>query len=1109
MQVVDEQNWYWKGGLFSRPSRNPGMIGRQREQRQIFDFLESDRTALHLVGIGGMGKSYLARWLAWEGRGDRSIAWVECSRCSVTVEGLMNSIASAANHAQMRELLSNRREPLSVGDNPPIRDCVDLGIEALDQAHCILVLEDFHDLDNTAQVEYQFLRPAVQSMQFAKIVIVSRRFAAILDEPELRVFQERLPLSGLTREDTLTLLAARGLNLPSPALFESLWKKTGHGIPRIVELAATQLRDDPEPEKRVERLPVYQSGDMRVWLDQQIQDLRARTRKFLTTLLPLRKPEHIAFCRQLWQSEDFDSRLNALRSWCLLDPSDDPDSILISNLFREYMLEEKIPASERLQLHDQTAGVYLSEAKRAKPADRADLLVEAIWHADQAQDTDLVLEAGAMLQRMPEIEKNLDLLGQVDRLVVQAARQSDDKLMLVNWLLLYGNRLRLGNELSAAVSALQEADLMASQHCDASVQIQTAFLLAAAYYSQGRYADANTTYEHCLRLAKEMQDVEKELQILPELGTTQLRVNHVAEAETTLVDCLNRAEEQQQQGVKARTLCKLARLYLKHKGDTVAPEKALRYLEEAYRIFASLDDQAGTAETLGLLGDASRYKKDTANAYEYYRKAREIERCLGLRAQEAISVGQMAFLARDCGNYREALRLSEESLGLSERLGNDIGKQIQMVLRGELHLIFDEKDAALRDIMEARAIASNPHQQQPIGIASADRALAKYYKAVGKPLEAKESLERALEGYVRTNSFQYAAETWSLAAPIFQEWAAASRIETIVEEFERAVYDEAVAYRLERVVLLAELLLDTLQNAVDPSHVLMDICSGLELREVPDDRWHPNVLRFCLEHWIRLAPSVLERAIAWAATEQLPDFYVCWIAAAIRERDPLSFDAILKKIREEHKFSFENKFALLEPLEPELAPHSDLQQQLAEIYFNGIVLEIDRSLRNNRPLPAYTRDVHRALHYLDSASSQMAKDYIVDELQRAKDEARVQPDFELLPPEISLDLTGKRVALIGGQPSVRRLVAEDIRKRFNLQDLREVPPSWEQHVNTKIMREAIADADLIVIIWRCLDHASSYALNAVLGDEPHSQRVRNAPGSGRSSIVRTIQEYFA
>jgi len=42
------------------------MIGRQREQRQIFDFLESDRTALHLVGIGGMGKSYLAR----EGRGD-------------------------------------------------------------------------------------------------------------------------------------------------------------------------------------------------------------------------------------------------------------------------------------------------------------------------------------------------------------------------------------------------------------------------------------------------------------------------------------------------------------------------------------------------------------------------------------------------------------------------------------------------------------------------------------------------------------------------------------------------------------------------------------------------------------------------------------------------------------------------------------------------------------------------------------------------------------------------------------------------------------------------------------------------------------------------------
>lgn len=1111
------QDWWWKGHLFSRPmTPSPAMVGREIHKEQIRAFLESDTTtALHIVGIGGVGKTWLTGWLAWKGReANRPIGWIECSQKAVTVESLVDSIASATDNRKIKSLLEHLEDQPAIGGSDPLANALDECTDALDRSRCILVLDDFHDLSEGAatDLEYRFLAAIIPHLRQSKLVIVSRRSPAIWDNPKLRPFQERVRLQGFTEEETKAFLTSKSVELPLE-LIGALQRKTGDGVPMALELLSARLQgisSHPELKRVIQETPIYRVSGVGKWLDAQVEDIKTRASKLLYTMSILRRSESIKFCEKLWQhvepNKDFESRLKALKSRCLLDVTD--YEISISNLFREYISRERLSDADRFTFHDRASATYLEEANRIDDlACQKDYLVESIWHASQSSNFERVLEAARRIRNLPRIGDDLALLAQVDGQVIQAAKEVESYRSLADWSCLFGNRLRLSGDVTKAISVLREAYSIAPSYLSQEDKIRVLRLLAGTLYAIGDYEEAEVNYRRYLELAQAMDDLDRELDARVELANTQLRTNRISQAEEELNLSTKLARELRNRDIESKALCKKGRLYLKHKYKPSAQEKAYGILLDALNGFRETGNLSGQAEANGLLGDFHRYKGDIKLALEYYQKARKIEQQLGHRAKEAITIGQMAFLQRDQGKYEEALRLSDISLELAERLGNPKGKQINLVLGGELLLALGKPEEALKRIEEGLQMSHTPKLDR-VGEASAYRALAKYHQYKGDHNAAKDSIERALTGYVETDSSQYAKETWEIGESIYKDWASYSDVEIVSRELRRIAGDSKEVYYEDRLTLLADLLLTKLTESEKPSRYLEKMVEQLTLADIPEENWMTGVLQFCINEWPILSTRVLEKMILWLKpTNQRNEMYQTWIAAAIRDEERASFETIVEEIESE-RFSFEDQFTLLEPLEPEIVEEPDLQNvkdRMATIYSNGLTIELGRCIRERRHLPPYARDARRALRYLDRERfAYLESEVIQSELREARDDGVVDEDYDPIPAEVpDPDLSDKHVVLLGGQGKVRKLVAQDALERFGL-ELVEVPPDWEREVRCKRVRDVIRGADLAVKVPRCMTHKITNCLASIGSDV----KVIDAMGTGKSSIIRAVKEYF-
>jgi len=202
-------------------------------------------------------------------------------------------------------------------------------------------------------------------------------------------------------------------------------------------------------------------------------------------------------------------------------------------------------------------------------------------------------------------------------------------------------------------------------------------------------------------------------------------------------------------------------------------------------------------------------------------------------------------------------------------------------------------------------------------------------------------------------------------------------------------------------------------------------------------------------------------------------------------------------------------FTLLEAIEPSLTDHPPARARLAQTYVQLLCAEVDASLRRGQALPAYTLDLRRGLFELDRERFDFVQEYLEDELARAREAELVAADFALEPVgEPALDLSGRWVALVGGYAPVRRRVCETLTRDYRLGRFTEVPPSWEDRVDQSRVAEAVRDADLIVVVHRCVRHDGTDALRAVVAGTEMEARVRYAAGKGQSSVFRAVREYF-
>lgn len=1109
-------DWYWQGALFSRPKRAPNFVGREVFKDKALSFLCSERSVLHIVGFGGIGKTFLCAWLAWEIKSKRKVAWIDCRQQSISVDALIASIGYATKDNFISQKLNiSKVEETSLGASDPLQECIDRCVDLMEHHKTVLFFEDFHelDMDSSTHLENQFLRGLINGLRNAKIIIASRRYPSIWADPELRPYQKNIQLTGFSVNELDKYLIKLNIKLKEDEL-DLLWRKTGKGVPKAVELLANKMGAGGNIIEIIKNAPLYEQGSDSEWLKEQIQDISYDTKQFLNQLSILRRSENIAFLKKIWGMRNFDNCLNALKSRCLLDETVSyPEHIQLFNLIREYVLHNEIAKEDKRNLHLKVAHNYFLEAKIDEKKRNA-LLIEAVWHAEKGKDHEMVLLIAKYLNNT-YLDVSITLISQIDKIIINSARVLSNYEILCEWLVHFGSRAFLSGSSLDSLTALQEARAIAKKQDNILLWIDITRKLARAHNARGEYSQSLILIKECLEKETDLKDEMLALELIMEHGNYLLRNDFVSEAEAILCEALDLARDYSRQDIEAETMVKLARLFLKSKKELTRLSKAKELLMSAEKISLDLNLSSLLGEIYGLLGDYHRYLNEASQALSYYNESRRLVKALGSKSKEAITIGQMAFLERDRGNIEKAIEYSKRSYDLDKQFGNIVGTQIQVVLLGELYIIQDKYVEAYQCLREGLRIAKDENNPQPIGEASAYRGFAKYYLKMDKLEEAKFYINQAIEGYVNQSKYQYAKESLDVLRKIYKR-ENDTLIDKMADDLTLMVFDDELVYKTNRIEILVTALLEKLKNSSFDKRKINTVFSGIidafTNSEISKDNFSNEIFSVLDEIWPELKPELLESFIIEFEpfSENLEDvikLYGYLTELVVLHESHSQMERLVEKIILHDMFSNVEKFDLLESLEEVFVKRENVAADVSDFYVNIITEEIELAIRQNRVFAPYVNQMRCGLYFIDMEKFDFINSYIKDKEKEAKENLIVPDDYSSIPNKINIKLEGKTIAIIGGSSKLHRLVEVNLTERYDLSKKIMGISSWEDHYNKKKVENTIQSADLIIKVPRDMSHGLTYALNAAITNDQESL-LRDAPGKGKSSVIRTIEEFF-
>lgn len=112
------------------------------------------------------------------------------------------------------------------------------------------------------------------------------------------------------------------------------------------------------------------------------------------------------------------------------------------------------------------------------------------------------------------------------------------------------------------------------------------------------------------------------------------------------------------------------------------------------------------------------------------------------------------------------------------------------------------------------------------------------------------------------------------------------------------------------------------------------------------------------------------------------------------------------------------------------------------------------------------------------------------------------PDFETVLE--TTDLSGLRLALVGGHSDTRREVIRELSENYRLQDYVEIAPSSEAYLSRSSVKARIGNCDLIVVITGYMGHDLSRIVSELQRDGALNGQVLLLACRGKSGVVREI-----
>jgi tetratricopeptide (TPR) repeat protein len=180
------------------------------------------------------------------------------------------------------------------------------------------------------------------------------------------------------------------------------------------------------------------------------------------------------------------------------------------------------------------------------------------------------------------------------------------------------------------------------------------------YVDLGNYPKTIEAHEHCLRIAREIDDRQDEGDALGSLGIVYY--------------CLGQYE------------------------------RAIDYLQQALTIVQEIDDRRGEVSDLNSLGVAYSNLGQYERAIDYHQQCLTIAREIGDRTGEAIALGNLGSACCTSGNYLKALELQEQKLVIAREICSRQTESHALSGLGEVFTKLEQYPDALKALQSALEI---------------------------------------------------------------------------------------------------------------------------------------------------------------------------------------------------------------------------------------------------------------------------------------------------------------------------------------------------------------------------------------------------------------------
>ncbi|MCB9728624.1 MAG: CHAT domain-containing protein [Deltaproteobacteria bacterium] len=373
----------------------------------------------------------------------------------------------------------------------------------------------------------------------------------------------------------------------------------------------------------------------------------------------------------------------------------------------------------------------LAEAVRASEADGD--LVEASWARRQWASVrsnlgDLGAEAEAVRQQLAVCA------AADDEWCLQGAQDAKASIAL--------NEGRLGD----AVTEAREAVRLAERTGAANLVRTNRFRLADALYSAGRFKESEPIVTALLRESREAFDAENERYALLVLGAIAMKQGDGPAARKRFVEVYALGERSGETGWRALARKLEGQAWLSADGK---PDQAAPVLEQAVALYASLDDDLGEADALGLLAAARGELGDAKAARTALGRATELARKFGRDPLVAWLQAELSRVELGEGELAAARTAADEAVRIAGKTDDDaLGWKAWHAMARVLEAA-DEKDAAGKAFDEAvarlgRALVAAGDEGSRAGYLRFGRARSVYQDAIQHFLDAGDH-RRAME----------------------------------------------------------------------------------------------------------------------------------------------------------------------------------------------------------------------------------------------------------------------------------------------------------------------------------------------------------------------------